>query len=105
MKGFEVIFMALRSRRPHDTPALDTIAEIAQEQGIEHSTRRTDADVTRYSGHTCSAHFFGEMDEAEELMFVLDGGAADALIRSVEDRELPVFCLRRAVDYWAFGDL
>jgi len=105
MKGFEVIFMAPRSRRPYATSVLDTIAELAREQGIERSTRQTDAEGTSGAGHTHAAHFFGPMAEPEELMFVLDGGAADALIRSVEDRELPVFCLRRAVDYWAFGDI
>lgn len=104
MKGFEVIFIAARSRVPHDTPVLDTIVEIAWAQGIQHSSRRTDAEVTRHSAHTYSAHFFGEMDEAEELMFVLDGGAADALIRNVEEQALEVFCLRRAVDYWRFGE-
>ena len=104
MKGFEVLFIAPRSRRFDGEPVLDLIAALARDQGIERSTRRVDADGTGGSGHTHSAHFFEQADEPEELMFVVDGGAADKLIRAVEDREIPVFCLRRAIDYWRFGD-
>ena len=86
MKGFELIFMAPRSRRHHGKPVLDTVAELAREQGIEHSTRRVDAQGTGHSGHTHSAHFFEQADEPEELMFVLDGGQADALVRSVDEQ-------------------
>lgn len=104
MKGFEVIFMAPRSRRHDGGPVLDAIVALAREQGIARSTRRIDVEGTGSSGHTHSAHFFEQADEPEELMFVLDGGEADALIRSVEDKEIPVFCLRRAVDYWQIGE-
>ncbi|ERJ19081.1 hypothetical protein SSPSH_001920 [Salinisphaera shabanensis E1L3A] len=104
MKGFELIFMAPRSRRHHGKPALDTVAELARDQGIERSTRRVDAEGTGMSGHTHSAHFFEQADEPEELMFVLDGGQADTLIRSVDEHAVPVFCVRRAIEYWHFGE-
>ena len=103
MKGFEVIFMAPRSRAHDGRPVLDTVADIARRQGVTRSTRRVDAEGTEVSGHAHAAHFFELADEPEELMFVLDGGEADALIRAVEEEEIAVFCLRRAIDYWQFG--
>ena len=35
---------------------------------------------------------------------VLDGGQADALVRSVDEQAVPVFCVRRAIEYWQFGE-
>ncbi|GAB3671385.1 DUF190 domain-containing protein [Salinisphaera aquimarina] len=104
MKGFEVIFMAPRSRRHDGTPVLDAIVDIAREHDITRMTRRVNAEGTGAGGHCHSAHFFELADEPEELMFVLDGGDADALIRAVEAKEMHVFCLRRQIDYWQFGD-
>jgi len=103
MKGFEVIFIAPRSRGHGGMPVLDAIVSLARELGIERMTRRVDTEGLGASGHTHSAHFFELADEPEELMFVLDGGEADALIRAVEDSGMHVFCLRRAIDYWTFG--
>lgn len=104
MKGFEIIFMAPRSRRHHGEPVLDAVAGLARDQGIKRMTRRVDAEGVGSNGHTHSAHFFELADEPEELMFVLDGGEADSLIRAVEDAGMHVFCLRRPIDYWAFGE-
>mgnify|MGYP001988907956 CR=1 FL=1 len=47
--------------------------------------------------------FFEATDEPQELMFVLDGGEADSLLRAVEDADIEVFCVRRAIDYWQLG--
>lgn len=102
MQGFEVIFIAPRSRRHHGKPLLDAIAAIARKQGINRMTRRVDAEGTGAHGHTHSAHFFELADEPEELMFVLDGGDADRLVAAVRDNHMHVFCLRRAVEYWQF---
>lgn len=104
MKGFEVIFMAPRSRKHDGKPVIDAVADLARAQGVTRMTRRVDAEGVGSNGHTHSAHFFELADEPEELMFVLDGGEADALIRAVEDKALPVFCVRRAIDYWRFGE-
>jgi PII-like signaling protein len=103
MKGFEVIFIAPRSHRLHGKPVLDAIVALARKQGIKRYTRRFDTVGAGASGHTHSAHFFELADEPEELMFVLDGGQADALIRAVETAGAHVFCLRRGIDYWQFG--
>ncbi|MGB7755157.1 MAG: DUF190 domain-containing protein [Salinisphaera sp.] len=103
MKGFELIFIAPRSRRHHGKPVLDTVAGLARSQGITRMTRRDDIEGTGADGHCHSAHFFEATDEPQELMFVLDGGEADKLIRAVEEAELPVFCMRRQIDYWQFG--
>lgn len=104
MKGTEVIFIAPRSRRHQGRPVLDAVAELARHQGIRRFTRRLDAEGAGASGHRHSAHFFELTDEPEELMFVLDANAAETLIAAVADAGLPVFCIRRAIDYWQFGD-
>lgn len=104
MKGFELIFIAPRSRRHDGEPVLDTVARLAREQDITRVTRRDDIEGVGGSGHTHSAHFFESADEPQELMFVLDGDASDTLIRAVEEAGLPVFCLRRSIDYWQFGE-
>lgn len=104
MKGFEVIFIAPRSRRHDGQSVLDTIVELARGQDISRHTRRVDAGGVGVNGHTHSAHFFEATDEPEELMFVLDGGEADTLLRAVEEAGVEVFCVRRAIDYWQFGE-
>lgn len=104
MKGFEVLFIAPRSRCHDGRPVLDVIVDIAHRHGIERHTRRCDTFGVGANGHAHSAHFFEQTDEPEELMFVLDGGDADVLLRAVEQAGLAVFCLRRAIDYWQFGD-
>jgi len=104
MKGFEIIFIAPRSRQHEGKPVLDVVADIAQSQGIKRMTRREDAAGTGSNGHSHSAHFFEQADEPQELMFVVDGGEADKLMRAVEDTEMSVFCLRRQVDYWQYGE-
>ncbi|MDA3921233.1 MAG: DUF190 domain-containing protein [Salinisphaera sp.] len=104
MKGFEVIFIAPRSRRHEGQPVLDAVAEVAQSQGIKRMTRRDDVAGTGVNGHAHSAHFFEQADEPQELMFVLDGGEADKLMRAVEEAEMHVFCVRRQIDYWQYGD-
>ncbi|AWN15974.1 DUF190 domain-containing protein [Salinisphaera sp. LB1] len=103
MKGFELIFIAPRSRRHNGEPVLDSIASLARSQGITRMTRRDDIEGVGANGHVHSAHFFEATDEPQELMFVLDGGETDKLIRAVEEAELPVFCMRRQIDYWQFG--
>lgn len=103
MKGFELIFIAPRSRRHEGKPVLDIVLDIAKSQGIKCHTRRVDMEGSGLNGHVHSAHFFELSDEPEELMFVVDGGQADALLRQVEDRGVHVFCLRRPIDYWQFG--
>lgn len=104
MQGFEVIFIAPRSRRHHGKSTLDAIAAIARKQGIKRMTRRVDAEGTGAHGHMHSAHFFELADEPEELMFVLDGDEADKLVSAVRDDRMHVFCLRRQIEYWQFDN-
>lgn len=104
MQGFEVIFIAPRSRRHHGKPLLDVIAAIARKQGIKRMTRRVDAEGTGAHGHMHSAHFFELADEPEELMFVLGGADADRLVEAMRDNHMHVFCLRREVEYWQFDN-
>ncbi|MES1923730.1 DUF190 domain-containing protein [Salinisphaera sp. T31B1] len=104
MKGFEVIFIAPSARRHDGKPVLDAIADMAQRMGIKRMTRRVDAMGKGASGHVHSAHFFEQADQPEELMFVLDGGDADRLIREVEGSGADTLCIRRSIEYWAFGE-
>lgn len=104
MKGLELIFMAPRSRRHTGMPVLDAVAKLARSHGIERMTRRMDSEGTGADDHSHSAHFFELTDEPEELMFVLDSGKADTLVRAVEEQDMYVFCLRRSIDYWQFGE-
>ncbi|ROO25245.1 hypothetical protein [Salinisphaera japonica] len=104
MKGFEVIFIAPRSRRHEGEPVLDKIVALAHAQDITRHTLRDDAGGVGVNGHAHSAHFFEATDEPQELMFVLDGGEADSLLRAVEDADIEVFCVRRAIDYWQLGE-
>lgn len=103
MKGFELIFIAARSRRHNGRPVLDEVARLAGTLDIRRMTRRYDVSGVGADGHSHSAHFFELTDEPEELMFVLDGDKADRLLRAVEEAEPHVFCLRRPIDYWQFG--
>jgi len=103
MKGFEIIFIAPEAHRHEGEPVLDWIINVAGKLGIKRMTRRADAQGTGISGHTHSAHFFEQADRPEELMFVLDGGEADKLIREVENSGAEVFCIRRTIEYWQFG--
>lgn len=103
MKGYEVTFMAPRSRRHHGQPVLDAVEKIADSHGLQTHTRRIDAEGKGARGHTHSAHFFELADEPEELMFVLDTDNTEKLIRAVENERLHVFCVRSAIEYWQFG--
>lgn len=103
MKGFELVFMAPRSRRHDGKPVIDAITGIARSQGIKRYTRRINTEGVGPSGHTHSSHFFELMDEPEELAFVLDSDKAELLLQTVEAEGIHVFCMRRPIDYWQFG--
>ncbi|TAN10402.1 MAG: hypothetical protein EPN34_10625 [Burkholderiaceae bacterium] len=103
MKGYELIFMAPRSRRHHGKPVLDAVIDIAKSQGIDRYTRRVNAEGSGTTGHIHSAHFFELADEPEELMLVLDETAADHLIQAVEAEGIYVFLVRRPVEYHQLG--
>lgn len=103
MKGFELVFMAPRSRRHNGKPVIDVMTGIARAQGIKRYTRRINTEGIDPSGHTYSSHFFELADEPEELTFVLDGDQAERLLRTVKAEDIHVFCMRRPIDYWQFG--
>ena len=102
MKGFEVIFIAPKARQHADEPVLDHIARLAAGQGLERYTRRD--DTAGAAGHPYGPQFFDAGQAPEELMFVLDGGESDSLLRAVEEADIPVFCVRRQIDYWQLGE-
>lgn len=103
MKGYEITFMAPRSRRHRGESVLDAVVRIAKAQGITHYTRRTDSESVGAGGRPHSARFFELADEPEEVTFVLVDGQSDDLMHQVEAEGLHVFCIRQAIEYFQFG--
>ena len=102
-QGWELIFMAPRSRRHAGEPVLDAVVGLAAAQGLTHYTRRTDTEGAGAGGRVHSAHFFDLADEPEELTFVATEPQAAALLAAVERAGLQVFALRRLVEYVQLG--
>ena len=98
-QGFEVIFMAPESRRHHGRSALEAVIDEAHGLGITRLTRRAGEMSAGEDGHRHSAHFFELADRPEEVMFVLEPGMADRLVEAVAAAGIPVFCLRRPVEF------
>lgn len=103
MKGFEITFMAPRSRRRHGEPVLDAVVRIAKAHGVTRYTRRTDTESVGAGGRAHSAHFFELADEPEEVSFILVDGKTDELMRAIDAEGLSVFCIRRAIEFFQFG--
>jgi len=103
MKGYEITFMAPRSRRQHGEPVLDAVVRIAQAHGVTRHTRRTDTESVGAGGRSHSAHFFELADEPEEVSFILVNGKTDELMRAVDAEGLCVFCIRREIEFFQFG--
>ncbi|GGX82649.1 hypothetical protein GCM10007160_07590 [Litchfieldella qijiaojingensis] len=101
--GYEVIFMAPQSRRHKGKRAIEAVAECARDLGIRRMTRRVDVEGTGENGYLHSAHFFELDDQPVELMYVLDDDLAERLIDTVDQEGIPVFCLRRRVEYGHLG--
>ena len=101
--GWELIFMAPRSRRHAGEPVLNAVVRLAAQQGLTHYTRRTDAEGSGISGRVHSAHFFDLADEPEELTLVATRTRAAALLHAVEQADLEVFVLRREIEYAQLG--
>ncbi|CAM5214220.1 PII-like signaling protein OS=Castellaniella defragrans OX=75697 GN=HNR28_000581 PE=3 SV=1 [Castellaniella defragrans] len=99
MKGYEITFMAPRSRRHHGELVLDAVLRIAKTLGINRHTRRTDTESVGENDRSHSAHFFELADEPEELTFMLEDGKSDELMHAVEAAGLQVFCIRQPVEY------
>lgn len=105
MKGYELIFMAPHLRRFQGKPVLDAIVALARDQGITRFTRRIDSESTGRAGRTHAAHFFELADEPEELMFIIDEKRGAELLHAVQHANIPVFLVRRAVEYTQFGQI
>ena len=103
MNGFEVLFMAPEGRRHQGNQVLDRVISLASELGINRYTRRLDTEAQGQNGRTHSAHFFELADRPEEVMFVLDDHQCTELIDAVTASELPLFCLKRPIEYWQLG--
>ncbi|MFC3283440.1 DUF190 domain-containing protein [Litchfieldella rifensis] len=102
--GYEVIFMAPQSRRHKGKRATDAVVECARALGIRRMTRRLDVEGAGENGHLHSAHFFELDDQPVELMYVLEDDLAERLIDAVDQAGIPVFCLRRRVEYGHLGN-
>lgn len=100
MKGYEITFMAPRSRRNHGELAIDAVLRIAKSLGIERHTRRTNTESVGGNGRSHSAHFFELADEPEEVSFVLENGRSEELMNEIELEGLQVFCIRQPVEYF-----
>lgn len=105
MKGYELSFMAPKMRRFQGKPVLDLIIALAKAQGITRFTRRADSESTGREGRTHAVHFFELADQPEELMFIIDEKRGTELLRAVEAAHIPVFLVRRAVEYTQFGQI
>lgn len=103
MKGYEITFMAPRSRRHRGEPVLDAVVRIARTQGITRYTRRIDSESVGAGERAHSAHFFELADEPEEVTFILADGKSDTLMQQVEAEGLHVFCVRQAIEYFQLG--
>ncbi|MCX2524972.1 hypothetical protein [Larsenimonas rhizosphaerae] len=103
MNGFEVLFMAPEGRRHQGEQVLEKVISLASELGINSYTRRLDTEAQGQNGRTHSAHFFELADRPEEVMFVLDDHHCNELIKVVTAAELPLFCLKRPIEYWQLG--
>ncbi len=103
MKGFEITFMAPRSRRHHGAPVLDVIVRLAKEHGVARHTRRINSESVGVNGHSHSAHFFELADEPEEVSFILLNGKTEEIMQAVEREGLFVFCIRRELEFFQYG--
>lgn len=103
MKGYELTFMAPRSRRWRGESVLDAVVRLAKAQGVTRHTRRTDTESVGAGGRSHSAHFFELADEPEEVSFILANGKSDALMQAVQAEGLCVFCIRREIEFFQFG--
>ncbi len=103
MKGFELSFLAPRSRRHHGESVIDAVVRIARAHGVTRHTRRTNTESVGLGGQSHSAHFFELADEPEEVSFILVNGKTDELMQAVNAAGLCVFCIRREVEFFQFG--
>lgn len=103
MKGFELSFMAPRSRRHHGESVIDAVVRLAKANGITRHTRRTNTESVGLGGQSHSAHFFELADEPEEVSFILVNGQTDELMQAVHAEGLRVFCVRREIEFFQFG--
>lgn len=103
MKGYELTFMAPRSRRHHGESVLDAVVRIAKAHGVTRHTRRTDTESIGVGGQSHSAHFFELADEPEEVSFILVNGKTDELMQAIDAEGLYVFCIRREIEFFQFG--
>lgn len=103
MNGFEIICMAPASRRHKGELVLERILQIAKDLGINRYTRRANNESVGLDGRYHSVHFFELADEPEELSFILNEDQADGLLKRIAAENLPVFCLRRSLEFFYFG--
>lgn len=103
MTGYEVVFMAPESARHQGRPVVDAVIELAAAHGIGRYTRRRDETGVGHGERLHAAHFFELTDAPEEVEFVLEADGAASLIDAVDSAGIPVFCLKRAIEYYSLG--
>jgi PII-like signaling protein len=101
--GYEIIFITPQNRRHQGKLVVDLIVETAQRLGIARVTKRADSEGTGAGGAVHSAHFFELADQPVEVVFILDAATGERLVAEVEQADIPVFCIRKQVEYGELG--
>jgi hypothetical protein len=102
--GYEIVFITPMNRRYKGKLVVDLLADIARDQGIERMTRRTDSAGIGHGGSLHAAHFFELADQPEEVLFITDEAMGEKLLAAVEAQAVPVFCIKKRVEYGAIGN-
>jgi len=101
--GYEVIFITPQNRRYKGKWVTEWIVKLAHEAGVDRMTKRMDSEGQGVEGHKHSAHFFELADQPVEIMFVVDENTAEKLIEAVRATGMPVFLIRKKVEYVDLG--
>lgn len=101
--GYEIMFMAPQNRRHHGKRVVDLVMEEAHALGITNSTQRVLSEGTGRGNVMHSALFFDLSDQPVELVFVVEKEQGDALVNAIMHAEIPVFCVRKQVEFGELG--
>lgn len=102
-EGLEITFMAPQNRRHQGKKVMDLVMEEAHQLGITRCTSRLISEGTGRNDVLYSAHFLDLADQPVELVFVVEKELGDALVTAIMHAELPVFCVRKAVEFGNLG--
>lgn len=101
--GYEILFITPQNRRHHGKLVTDLLVDTAHELGIDRMTQRMDSEGQGHTGHLHSAHFFELADQPVEILFIVEETTGDELIKQIEAQQIPVFCVRKHVEFGNLG--